>query len=459
MKKSAVRSLTGLGVSTALAATLVGCSVGGVSGGDAPDGPVTITVSNMPPAGEAEARALFDERVAAFESANPDITVEGNEMVWDPATFGAQLAGGTLPTVMQLPFTELQGLISRGQVADITDALGETGLVDDLNPTTLSVAQDTEGRIYAVPLAAYSVGLVYNRELFEQAGLDPDVPPATWDEVREYADKISEASGVAGFAQMSAETSGGWQFTAETYSFGGRMQSEDGKTITFNDAPATEFLELLSEMRWEDESMGSNFLYTGEAISAEFAAGRIGMYIAAPDAWKGVVVKNKFAPEKFGAGPMPRGTASDGFGTMAGGNSAVVNPDASSAEQVAAVKWIEFAHLRQYVDEEAAVADAEANAALGKAVGLPGLTVMSDEAYEQYQEWIADYTNVPMENFAPYLEAIPDQPIIMEPINKAQDIYFALSTVIQTVVTDQNASIEDLLSTAAENLQTQLDRG
>ena len=421
---------------------------------------VTLTVSNMPPAGEAEALALWDERVAQFEDANPGITIEGVETAWDPTTFGAQLAGGTLPTVLLLPFTELQGLIAREQIAYITDALEETGLTDVLNPATLAVAQNADGRIFAVPFAAYAVGLVYNRDLFERAGLDPDVPPTTWDEVREYAAQITAATGVAGFGQMTSKTSGGWQFTAETYSFGGTMQSADGKDVTFNDNPAAaEFLQLLHDMRWEDQSMGSEFLYDGEEIQAAFAAGNMGMWIGAPDAYRGVVLRNKFDPEKFGAGPMPRGTEGDDFGVMAGGNSAVVSPLATPEEQLAAVKWIEFYHLAKYVDEDAAVADAQAQIALGKAVGMPGLTAMTDEAYARYEGWIADYVNVPLENFEPYMEALPGQPLMTEPINKAQDMYFALSTVIQTVLTDQNASMDGVLSEAASTLQSQLDRG
>lgn len=457
MTKNALHSMLAVGVSAALAASLAGCATDG--GPVAEVGPVTITVSNMPPAGEAEARALFDERVAQFEEANPDITVEGVEIAWDPATFAAQVAGGTLPTVMQLPFTELQGLIAREQIADLTEALDETGLTENLNPATLEVAQNAEGHIFAVPFAAYAVGLVYNRDLFEQAGLDPDSPPTTWDEVREAAAAITEATDAAGFGQMSTTTSGGWQFTAETYSFGGRMQSDDGTTVTFDDKPAAEFLQLLHDMRWVDDSMGSNFLYDGEVIQADFAAGRIGMWIGAPDAWRGVVIKNKLAPEKFGSGPMPRGTDSDDFGTMAGGNSAVVSPDTTLDERRAAVKWIEFAHLQKLVNEEAAVLDAKETIALGKAVGLPGLTAVADETYSQYLEWVADYVNVPEENFKPYLDTIEDMPLLTEPINKAQDMYFALSSVIQTVLTDKDADIDELLAEAARSLQAQLDRG
>ena len=53
------------------------------------------------------------------------------------------------------------------------------------NPNVLAVAQDADGKVYGVPFAAYGIGLHYNRQLFEEAGLDPDAPPTTWAEVRD----------------------------------------------------------------------------------------------------------------------------------------------------------------------------------------------------------------------------------------------------------------------------------
>ena len=89
---------------------------------------VTISVSNLPPSTEAGAREAFLQRVEEFQAEYPNITIEPNEYQWDVATFAAQLAGGTLPTVFQIPFTDSQGLIERGQVADISAELEAAAL-------------------------------------------------------------------------------------------------------------------------------------------------------------------------------------------------------------------------------------------------------------------------------------------------------------------------------------------
>ena len=82
------------------------------------------------------------------------------------------------------------------------------------------------------------MGLLYNRTLFTQAGLDPNSPPTTWAEVQTDAKKIAAlGNGTVGYADYSASNQGGWHFTAEIYSQGGTMVTADGKHATFDDAP------------------------------------------------------------------------------------------------------------------------------------------------------------------------------------------------------------------------------
>ena len=318
---AALLALGGLAV-----AGLVGCSAP-VSSEGGGDGTVVLKVADRPSADRPEDREYFDDLVADFEEAHPDIDVQAEETVYDATTFQALAAGGSLPDVMSVPLTEPQGLIRRGQVADITDALKAEGLYDSLNPTILALTEDADGSVYAIPTNAYSFGLVYNRALFAQAGLDPDSPPTTWDEVREAAKAIKDATGVAGYGQRSTSNTGGWTFTGMTYSFGGTVENEEGTEATFADAPAEDALELLSAMRWEDGSVTENALYDNTALAQDFAAGKVGMILGASDSYYSIVQNLKFPAEDFGIGGMPQ---DDGVhGTLSGGTVQIVNPDAS----------------------------------------------------------------------------------------------------------------------------------
>jgi multiple sugar transport system substrate-binding protein len=458
MYRPPLRSTAALTTSLVLLAGLVACSSApsSSSGTSGSSEQLTITVGDRPSSSDPENRAQYDQKVADFEKANPDLKLDPVETIWDATTFQAQAAGGQLPDVLNVPFTEPQGMIARKQAADLTKALKDDGLLDELNPTVLKIAQDQTGNVYAVPTAAYSIGLVYNRDLFAKAGLDPDKPPASWDEVRADAQKIAAATGQAGYAQMTTNNTGGWMFTAQTYAFGGSIENQDGTKAAFDDAPSKAALQALHDMKWVDKSMGRAVLYDMDGIQKAFAAGKIGMYLSAPDVYRTLVVTNGLKASSFGIAPMPQ--QGGDHGSLSGGSVQIVSPSTTDAEKAAAIKWIKFAYLNKYVSQDAAVKSAKNGVAAKQPVGVPGLPVVAADRYSTYQSWIKPYVNVPLANFAPYTKVAAGQQIIPEPPVKAQEVYAALDPVVQTVLGNEKADIAGLLTKAAATVNAKLGR-
>ena len=463
--RRALRGPAVVGLGLVLAVSATGCSrlggapssnAGGGSSGSSASGPVTITVGNRPTADQKASRTVFDKQVSDFEKANPDITIKDSTTEYDPQTFQTLLAGGNLPDVLSIPFTEPPTLIARKQLADITAQVNQVGLQNTLNPTTLAIAQDSAKRIYGVPTAAYAVGLNYNRKLFTQAGLDPDSPPQTWDQVRTDAKIIAQKTGATGFAQMSNNNCGGWMFTAMTYAFGGSLESADGSKATFADtSAAANALQLLHTMKWDDKSMGKQNLYDCDSIQQDFAAGKVGMYLKAPDDYTNLVVQYGMDSADFGAAGMPAYQGSTRR-TLTGGSVSVVSPKATDAQKLAGVKWIQYSSLRRYTNQAEAVAEAKAAKADKAPVAVPGLSVVSQQAYDTYFTWVKPYNNVPVSNFTPYLNAQQGQTITAEPKNQAQKVYAALDSLIQKVLTDQKADIPSLLQKAQSSVTAQI---
>lgn len=451
MKSPKTVAIAGL-AAFAMVGALAACSAGGASD----SGKTELRVATFPPGADEAAYTAFAEQEKQFEKEHPDIDIIGVEYEWEGPTFAVQLAGGSLPDVFTVPFTDSKTLLENGQLMDVTDEIDELGYTDKFNPIILDAVKDGD-RIYGFPRQAYAMGLHYNRTLFEQAGLDPDNPPTTWDEIREAAKTISEKTGKAGFMEMTQNNTGGWQLTAATAARGGSIQEDNGDgtyTSTIANDATKAHLQYLHDLRWEDNSLGSNFLLDWGTINQEFAAGNIGMYSSGSDVYTALVRDFSLNPDDYGLTVVP---VEDGGGTLGGGDIAVVSPTVDDETKAAAVTWIDWYYMQKLLDEDAAVLDAKTLAESDQAVGTPVLPVLDRETYEESLTWIEPYINVPRDQMTPFIEGVWDQTPMGEPKGKTQEIYALLDTVVQAVLTEENADIDALLEQADADAQALLD--
>src|ERR1035437_2802929 len=423
--------------------------------------PVTISVGVLRPGATQEATDALNLQISEFEAKYPWVTVEPMEYNWTAPTFTAALAAGTLPDVFTIPFTDGKGLIQQHQIVNIDSRVRALPYIDKFNKSILANGQDEKGAIWAVPYTAYGMSLTYNRTMFTQAGLDPNKPPTTWDEVKADAKIISAKTHMARFATMATGNTGGWQLTTMTYALGGRMESTgaDGKvTATLTNAATKAGLQWLHSLRWDDNSMGATFDYDWTSINQAFAAGQIGMFTGGSDLYTAMVQNDNLNPADYGVTIIP--LASDpNAGVLGGGTLAAVNVVTTDAQRDAAVNWIDFYWMNKLLTQEGAVADAQALKANNQAVGVPTLPLFDKATYDQVQAWIKDFVNVPTSQMTPFTSKIFDEPLVTEPTYNTQDLYAALDPVLQAVLTDKNANIDSLLSAANKAVQSILDKG
>ncbi|TDD18898.1 sugar ABC transporter substrate-binding protein [Kribbella turkmenica] len=441
-----------------VAAGLTACSSSDQGKEATSTGPVTVKVARDPGLDKG-AIAAFDERVAQFEKANPGIDIVPQEYNWTATTFTAQLAGGTLPDVFTVPFTDGRGLIERKQIADISGLVAGLPYAGRFNANVARAGQAEDGKMWAVPIAAYGQALHYNRTLFKQAGLDPDRPPTTWDEVRTAAKQIAQKTGKAGYAELTTDNTGGWVLTTLVYAFGGRTEKVDGDKATAElDTPEmTAVLKWLQDLRWTDDSMGSNFLYDWNGINQAFASGQVGMYVSGGGNYGSLVTQNALKPADYGVTVLPLMDKPDA-GVLGGGTLATVSAKASEGVKAAAVKWIDFYYLKKLTDKDAAVLDARTTAASKLPVGAPQLPVFDRATYDESLKWVASYVNVPQTQLKPYTDKMFDQPLVTEPVRSTQEVYKILDPVVQAVLTKKDADIAALLKNADAEAQALLDR-
>ncbi|MFJ2628145.1 extracellular solute-binding protein [Streptomyces sp. NPDC087532] len=456
MRPSLRTALTGV-TAGALVCVLASCSVSGSD--NAADGTVTITVSGRPPATSAAALKIFNARVAEFEKANPKIRITTNEYQYDQQSFQTKVGGGSLETVVRVPLTEMSGLIKRRQIADLTTDFKGLKHSGDFNQVVLGAAKGLDGKIYGIPTEEYALGLVYNRDLFKKAGLDPDKPPTTWPEVRAAARAISAKTGATGYAQMTKENAGGWMLTAMACSFGDDMQEESGgkwvNTFDRSGSGAEKSLEALKEMRWTDQSMGKNQLRNLTDMEKDFSAGKIGMTIAGPSIINHYILQYKGDPETIGLSAMP----TDGSKrTLTGGAVAVVSPRATAQQREAAAKFIDFYYLAPKYDVALGEKDAASMKKDGAVVGAPTVPFYKPAIADPVQAAIDELANVPVAHFAPYAKALDEYELAIEPPVEAQNVYKVLDSAVQAVLTRRDADPAEQLKKAASQVKSQVER-
>ena len=426
------------------------------------DEPVTITVAGLLPTADDAAKKQLAERVTAFQEKYPNITIKTEDYNWLNSTFTTELAGGTLPNVFEIPLTDGKTLIANGQLADIDAQVRALPYGNDFNETLLANGEGSDGKIYAVPAKSiYAVALHYNRKLFEQAGLDPNKPPTTWDEVRADAKAIHDKTGVAGYGMMALDASGGWQLAAGANSRGGVIEKADadGKyTATLNDPAIKEHLEWLKALRWEDGSLLERADMGWGEINAAFAGGEVAMYTSGSDVYNALVESNGVTKD-WGYGLTAIPTSGDSGGALTGGTLAAVRKDSTDAEKDAAVKWIDWWYLSKLQDQDQAVADAKtrAEADPAQAVGTPVLPIFSEDLYKENLSWIKDYINVPLDDMTGYTTVMFTQNLVPEAAVATQDLYNQLFPVVQAVITDKDADVDALLTKANTAGQKAID--
>ncbi|MEC3982353.1 ABC transporter substrate-binding protein [Amycolatopsis sp. H20-H5] len=445
------RRAIGLLAAGGLVLSLAAC--GSDSGGTpAAGGKVKISVTGQPPQTQPFERKVFDADVAEFEASHPNIDIEPHEGFMDPKTFSAKLAGGQLEDVYYVYFTDPAQIIARHQAADITEAAKSVPHVNDIQPQLLDNFRDASGKLYGLPTANYTMGLVYSRPLFVKAGLNPDNPPKTWDEVRDAARKIAAlGNGTIGYADYSKNNQGGWHLTGWLYSMGGDIARQDGDKwkADFNNEKGKAALNYLHQMRWDDNSMGSKQLLEAQDVQRMMGAGQLGMYMAAPDNVPVLVKQFNGKYADYGVAGMPGGQ-----GTLLGGEGYLLNPKASPEKIKAGLEWIQWKylnpdrfdkHVKQYVDGK-------------QPVGLPTEPtpdIWQGAVREQQLKVKAANANVPAENYKSYVDTAVSLKGSIEPPN-AQQVYAALDSVMQAVLTDKNANIDQLLSSAETRVNSVL---
>ena len=196
----------------------------------------TITFMNYSSSGANE--ETLAAMVEAFEAENENIEVEVQTYGFDDyfQQLATTIAGGSVPDVFELNIENFRAYQSKGVLAKI-----EGVDVSQIHPTTLE-AFAIDGEQYGLPTKFSNVVMIYNKDLFDQAGVEYPASDWTWTEELAAAEKIRALGDEYFGVYRPIQT---WEFYKTVAQNGGSMMNADQTAYTINSAENAEALQMM----------------------------------------------------------------------------------------------------------------------------------------------------------------------------------------------------------------------
>jgi multiple sugar transport system substrate-binding protein len=245
-----------------------------------PDKKVTIRFEDYNLASAGIGRDATLKMLDEFQQKFPNIKVETKATPSDQMfpSIQAQIAANDPPDIAQLLLREWDQNVEFVHPQVLTDIVPPAEFQAyvqgeyPLNPRGLKLTE-RDGKLQGVAYVFSTPTLFYNADVFRQAGLDPDKPPQSWEEVKQAAEQIKQRSGNDGVFIACIEND--WCTQGLLYSAGARVMDEARSRITFGDAPAVAWYRFWQSMV---QSGAHPDMSENDALTA-FQAGKLGMYL------------------------------------------------------------------------------------------------------------------------------------------------------------------------------------
>jgi multiple sugar transport system substrate-binding protein len=338
------------------------------------------------------------------------------------------LAAGDPPEIVHAGSAPLNDFVISGGHTEALDQWDpKIGTYDWLPAVKEFLTRD--GKLMGYPANTGVIGFIYNKDLYQRAGLDPEKPPATLEELSAVAEKIGKlGDGTYGHYVGLGPTT--WTadhiFIAYLWDFGGDIVSPDGKTVIFNSAEGQKALEYYVDLAKKQAFPLKKI--DNLVMGNDFEAGNVGSITLYP-VWTQRAQKTQ---HKSGTGRFPGdGKLPIGFGT------ALVMQKAKNKEHA----WPFIQWLMQPENH------------LEWVMGFGNLPArLSYREQPAWQKYLAEQNPLA----APYAKA-QEQAAVQYSGPAANEIWSALAKAIEVAVYGQKPVIQ-ALDDAARDAQTALDR-
>lgn len=266
---------------------LVASGCGGDDSSDATGGsgePVEITFWHGQTQGVAK---LLEKMIEEFNASHPDIVVSkdsggvNSDRMLQKVTAGLQ--AGTYPDIAYIYGSDLANLAVGDQLVNLTDAI-DSGEIDwDRFEQPAIDAVTVDGQPRAVPAFIDNLAIVYNKDIFDDAGVDYPTDDWSWDDFLSAAAELNDTdAGIAGFGWPgTGDEDTTWRIWPMIWQGGGEIVNEDGDAVGFDGESGEQALEQVARAA-DDGSVYIDSTAGAERMQQLFASGKMAMNVAGP---------------------------------------------------------------------------------------------------------------------------------------------------------------------------------
>ena len=287
---------------------------------------------------------IVDGMVDQFEAQNPDINVNaiyaGNYNDARVKALAALQSGSPaqLSVMFSIDIHELRNLEAIVAFDDVVSTNEEREWLNSFYPALMENG-NADGKTWGVPFQRSTIVMYYNKDMFRAAGLDPEMPPTTWEEFISMGQKLTQKDGSGTVQQWGAMIpSTGypyWMFGALTKQNSEVLMNQAGTETYFDKPGVVEALEYWQDLGNKHAMMPKGMIEWG-TLRQNFLDEKTAIM------WHSTgnltTVKNK-ASFDFGVAKLP---GNKELGSPTGGGNFYIFKDSTDEEKKAALKFVKF---------------------------------------------------------------------------------------------------------------------
>ncbi|MDF2473873.1 MAG: sugar transporter substrate-binding protein [Lachnospiraceae bacterium] len=313
----------------------------------------------------------LEECKAKFEEQNPNITIVLEPTTWTEYWTKLETAatGGSVADVFQMNGPNINKYADAGIILSMDDYIKASGLDMSKYPEAMNSLYNVEGSQYGVPIDYDTIGLWYNKELFDKAQVEYPTDSWTWEDLKAAAEKLTDKdNGVYGISAGYADQGG---FYNTVFAAGGYILNDDKTKSGFDQDATKQGIQCWIDLMEAGYSPSQASL-SENADYIQFMSGKVAMVYAGD--WFASIFADPAADfaDKCDVALLP--TINGNRASVIHGKANCISAGTKNAD--AAWAWVNY------------LAGAEANELLGKSgAAIPAHADYSNLFFEQYPQY------------------------------------------------------------------------